>query len=192
MNGILTQDEVRPQITFVGFDNELGQFTVNKEPVAGVEGKLLGFSKHNLTYKGTEFPKFDIFLANSEGKVIQVQLGMTTWLSMHLMNSLMSLPFDAAGNANGKLRLVAYQKDGSNRIYVTFNGEKLPWKFELAKLKLDDEDKAKREARKNQVCEKFFEALVGNMPYVPAAANGDAVPEDEPVPVAAGDDDLPF
>ena len=199
--GILTENDVRPNITYIAFDTKSGQLTSQGELISGVSGKLLGFDEHTFNYEGIDNQKFDIVLEDA-GKIYQLQFGKHTWTAYMIMNSLHSLDLsDPETLKQGILRIVGYQKDGKNRMYITFNGERLSWKYTAEDMKLP-EDKDKRNERKNVLCDHMFGVLFEALPCdakqvseslqtdeqqkeVVTADNNEAVTTDD-------DDSLPF
>jgi hypothetical protein len=163
MRGILTNDDVRQNIVFISYDSDAGQLVVRRkddeELISGVEGHLLGFNRHNLPFKDKIYPKLDIFLEN-EGVTFQVQLGLTSWFALHVMNALLSMN----GDVGGILRIVCYQKDKVNKSYITYNGQRLEWKYKPEVMNLPEEKTAK-EAKRDSICINMFNILFKKYPY---------------------------
>lgn len=173
------------KLQYVSIDKDEQCFVINKKHYPAISGLLLGFSKHKFVFKGADQWKFDIFL--KADAIYQVQLGLHTYPTLSVMNTLRA--FGESLKEGKLLRLEVVPGNNGPSIYMTYNGEKGKWKMEWEELKFNGKEGDAKTSHRDNIIDKWFDALFELMPYVPEVASeeSDAVPAD-----VADDDDIPF
>ena len=162
--GPVTEEEYEKQRTqFVSISQETGKLIINKKEYPAIKGVLNGFSKHEYEFKGEMQVKFDIYLMCDETEY-QVQLGMYSWITLGVLNSLSSI--EHLGEAGDEILQLASFKDGENySIFLQLNGKNLKWKRSMDELKLTGLDKPKKKAKRDKIIDAMFEKMHGAMPH---------------------------
>lgn len=213
--GLMTEEETRPNVTYVSFNNKTKKLCWNKGnkvsvDIGGIKGTLLGFSSEIFKFEGEDIEKFNIWLQN-QGAKIKVSFGMESYIAMGVMNTLLSIPCKEGEQIESKvLSIVGISKNDKASLYMNWGTEQLKWKYEWADLKMpseltDAEKKGKSEKtqkellqvkqneRKGQIIAKWFDALMKRKPYDPKTTM-ETIDEEtgEVVSAAIEDDEIPF
>ncbi|MCX7908198.1 MAG: hypothetical protein N2560_01590 [Ignavibacteria bacterium] len=149
-------------LTYVSLERETGKFEVDGNLFEGIEGYLLGFGSHEFEFKGKKQKKFDIYLVDND-ETYQIQLGFYSWLTLKVMNMLLSLQ----DFTNPKLLFIARKdKNENDNIFIKHKNSFLKWKYPFEELKLKDlEDNLKLKTR-NEIIGKWYEHLLTLKPFV--------------------------
>jgi hypothetical protein len=186
--GPITEEEFEKRRTqYVAISQSTGKLLINKKEYPAIEGKLIGFSKHEFTHNSISQVKFDIHLLCGETEY-QVQFGFYSWVTLQIMNSLSSIE-DLDDSFHGILQISATKTDADKyNVFLSMNGKSLKWKYDMEALKLKGLEKTKKETKRNKIIDTFYDALYSALPYTvterEVAASAPAVDGDD-------DDDMP-
>lgn len=184
--GAYTQEQINQNKTkFAGIDQKTGNFDVNGNLFAKLDGQLLGFSEHEFEFQGKIEKKFDIFLKD-DNSLFQIQLGFYSWHNFKLMNSLANIGEKLA--KGGILGITSLKQKDNYSLYVDWNGENIKWKYSFEELKLKDMYNGNKIAKRNKIIDKWANLFTELKPYVPEIKS--SIPEETIKPGA--DDDIPF
>ena len=162
----VSRDQLNSErLQFLKINKNDFQFELNGDKFPAIRGYLTGFSTHTYMFEGIEQKKFDIYIKDESGEY-QISFGMHTYTNLGLLNCLKSIEDITK---SGLLTLISDKdvKIAKHSVKLEWNYTPLKWKFGFEDLKLNIEDKAKKNKLKDKIIDKWVADFLEAKPYTP-------------------------